>query len=113
MDAAAEWRESQQRVIGLVRGLSPEEADIRVPACPAWTVRDLLSHVVGLDADVLAGDEPDDHNSTWTQRHVDDRAEHDVAAIVAEWEAMVGPPPTHRRRRTADATGGRHDKSEV
>jgi hypothetical protein len=25
-----------------------------VPACPDWTVQQLLSHMIGLDADVLA-----------------------------------------------------------
>ncbi|MBE7187404.1 maleylpyruvate isomerase family mycothiol-dependent enzyme [Jatrophihabitans endophyticus] len=91
MDAIAEWTQSQQRVIELVEGLDPGVADTVVPACPDWTVRQLLSHMIGLDADVVAGDEPDDHNATWTQKQVDARADHDVATLVAEWRDLTAP----------------------
>ena len=74
VDAVEEWSRAQQRVIDLVADLPPEQAALRVPACPDWTVRDLLSHMVGLGADVVAGDEPDDHNETWTGRQVQARA---------------------------------------
>ena len=91
VDAVEEWSRAQQRVIDLVADLPPERADLRVPACPDWTVRDLLSHMVGLGVDVVAGDEPDDHNETWTGRQVQARRGHDVAALVAEWQAVAGP----------------------
>jgi uncharacterized protein (TIGR03083 family) len=91
VDAVDEWTRAQQRVIDLVMGLPPERAELRVPACPAWTVRDLLSHMVGLGVDVVAGDEPDDHNETWTGRQVAERSGRDVAALVAEWQAVAGP----------------------
>lgn len=42
----------------------PSEAtEWYVPACPDWTAHDLFSHMVGLGADVLVGDQPDDHNA--------------------------------------------------
>ena len=88
VDAVEEWSRAQQRVIDLVADLPPERADLRVPACPDWTVRDLLSHMVGLGADVVAGDEPDDHN-----------AEVDGAA-------GAGPPRPRRRRAGRGVAGG-------
>lgn len=91
MDEIAEWSRAQQRVIALVTGLTSERAATTVPACPDWTVRDLLSHMVGLGADVIAGDEPDDHNEEWTARQVDARRGRDVAALVAEWEVVAEP----------------------
>ncbi|SHG32392.1 TIGR03083 family protein [Jatrophihabitans endophyticus] len=91
MDPVAEWAAAQARVIDLVESLDAAAVERRVPATPDWTVRDLLSHMIGLDADILAGNEPDDHNPTWTQRQVDDRAGHDVATLVAEWRAMTEP----------------------
>ena len=91
VDAVEEWSRAQQRVIDLVADLPPERAELRVPACPDWTVRDLLSHMVGLGVDVVADDEPDDHNETWTGRQVQTRRGHDVAALVAEWQAVAGP----------------------
>jgi uncharacterized protein (TIGR03083 family) len=90
MDPIEEWTQSQSRVIELVEHISADDAEKMVPACPDWTVRELLSHVIGLDADVIKGDEPDDHNPTWTQRQVDERADHDIAALVAEWRGLTG-----------------------
>jgi len=78
MDGIVEWVDAQRRVIDLVGGLDAQQGERRVPACPDWTVRDLFSHMVGLGVDVLAGDEPNDHNATWTQRQVDERRGHDL-----------------------------------
>ncbi|MDD7969078.1 maleylpyruvate isomerase family mycothiol-dependent enzyme [Actinomycetospora lemnae] len=108
MDEIAEWSRAQQRVVALVADLDPERAATIVPACPDWTVRDLLSHMVGLGADVLAGDEPDDHDEEWTARQVDARRGRDVAALVAEWEVVAGPLQTwmaeHGTRPLGDVT---------
>ena len=90
-DPIEEWSAAQQRVIALVGGLSADEAEVRVPACPDWTVRDLFSHMVGLGSDVVAGDEPDDHNEAWTANQVDTRRDHDIAALVTEWEKAAAP----------------------
>jgi uncharacterized protein (TIGR03083 family) len=91
VDGIEEWSLAQQRVIGLVGGLTPEQAAVRVPACPDWSVRDLLSHMVGLGVDVVAGDEPDDHNAAWTARQVARRRDRDVGALVEEWRSVAGP----------------------
>ena len=91
MDEIEEWTRAQRRVIDLVTSLTGEQAARRVPACPDWTVRDLLSHMVGLGADVVAGDEPDDHHAGWTAAQVDARRADDVATLVAEWESLTGP----------------------
>jgi uncharacterized protein (TIGR03083 family) len=85
MDPIAEWTAARQRVADVVT--STDRAELRVPACPDWTVRQLLAHMVGLGTDVVAGDEPDDHNSAWTQRQVDERADATVADLLAEWDA--------------------------
>jgi uncharacterized protein (TIGR03083 family) len=91
VDGIAEWTRAQHRVIALVAGLSHEQAATTVPACPDWTVRDLLSHMVGLGADVVAGNEPDDHNEEWTAQQVAARRDRDVDALVAEWEELAEP----------------------
>ena len=88
-DPVSEWRFAHERVCGLVAGLSGDEVERRVPACPDWTVRDLLSHMVGLAADVLAGDEPDDHHERWTRAQVESRRGRGVADLVAEWRALA------------------------
>ncbi len=91
MDEIEEWTRAQARVIELTQGLSAVQAAVPVPACPDWTVRELLAHVIGLDADVLADAEDDDHNAVWTQAQVDARAGRSVAELLAEWRPMTGP----------------------
>ena len=68
---------------------------------PARTgrVRDLFSHMVGLGVDVLAGDEPNDHNATWTQRQVDERRGHDLPTLVEEWRGVTEPMQAYMRER--------------
>jgi uncharacterized protein (TIGR03083 family) len=100
VDPIEEWTQAQRRVIELVSGLPAERGARKVPACPDWTVRDLLSHMVGLGADVVAGDEPDDHNADWTSRQVETRRDRDVAALVAEWQAVAEPLRAWMRANT-------------
>ncbi len=105
MDAVEEWLAAYGRVTDLVGALGADEAARRVPACPDWTVRDLLSHMIGLDADVVAGDEPDDHNSTWTQRQVDARTGRPVDELLEEWRSLVGPLTTWMQEFTTRPLG--------
>ena len=70
-----QWQAAYERVRALVAEADPEALEARVPACPGWTGRELLAHMVGLGADVVGGDEPDDHNEAWTQAQVDARAD--------------------------------------
>jgi uncharacterized protein (TIGR03083 family) len=97
VDAITEWTNAQGRVIELVESLSDEETRRAVPATPDWTVSQLLAHMVGLNADVLAGDEPEDHNSTWTQRQVDSRAGRALAELVDEWRTLTKPMQDYLR----------------
>lgn len=105
MDAIAEWTAAQDRVCALVEGLGPDQAELPVPACPAWTVRQLLSHMVGLGADVVRDDEPGDHNERWTQRQVDARDAVQVRELVAEWRALTVPLQDWMRANTTRPLG--------
>ena len=89
MDPVAEWSAARHRVSALVADLNPQQAGVAVPATPAWSVHDLLAHVIGLDADVLAGEEADDHNPGWTQKQVDARRERSITELLAEWTDLA------------------------
>ena len=91
MDPVDAWQETYERVAALVADLSEDELARSVPACPDWSVSDLLGHVVGLGADVLAGDEPDDHNSAWTGAQVEARRGRSAGALLAEWAEVSTP----------------------
>ena len=96
-DAVTEWTAAQQRVIGLVGAATSAAVGSRVPACPDWTVRDLLSHMVGIGADVVAGNEPDDHDAGWTAAQVDARRDRDVPQLIAEWRGLTDAMVEHLR----------------
>ncbi|QKE84935.1 maleylpyruvate isomerase family mycothiol-dependent enzyme [Arthrobacter sp. NEB 688] len=83
------WVRAHERVCSLVLAAGEARMEVRVPATPAWTARDLLSHMVGLGADVLDGNEPDDHGEAWTAAQVEARRGRDVAALVDEWRSLA------------------------
>jgi uncharacterized protein (TIGR03083 family) len=88
-DPVAEWQSAHERVCVLVESVDPDRMEAPVPATPDWSGRDLLAHMVGLGADVLAGDEPDDHHAGWTQTQVEVRRGRSTADLVAEWRELA------------------------
>lgn len=89
--AITAWATARRRVAELVRGAGPEALERPVPACPDWSGTDLLRHMVGLAADVLDGDEPEDHNPAWTQAQVEARRHLSAEDVLAEWEQHADP----------------------
>ena len=87
------WSEVYSRgtagFVEVVRGLSPAQVRAGVPACPGWTVHDLLAHQAGSSTDVVRGNLDGVTTAPWTARQVEDRRDRTVAALVAEWEANV------------------------
>lgn len=97
--AATEWHAGFARVCALVEEASEESMQVRVPATPDWTARDLLSHVIGLTHDVLAGDEPDDHRAAWTRAQVETRVGRSPAELLAEWRGDAEPMLVYLREQ--------------
>jgi uncharacterized protein (TIGR03083 family) len=62
-----------------------------VPATPDWTVHDVLAHLAGSPADLLAGRMDDAPSPAWTARHVDERAARSVDELAAELKGSVDP----------------------
>lgn len=81
------YREGRYRFIGLVREADPATS---VPACPRWTVKDVLSHVAGISADILAGRIDGVATDPWTAAQVAARQSKSIADIAAEWDE-TGP----------------------
>jgi uncharacterized protein (TIGR03083 family) len=87
MDASEVYAEARERVIAVVGGCDAAALERMVPATPAWRVRDVLAHVAGVQADVLAGRMDGVGTDAWGAAQVAARAEIDVAAIAEEWRA--------------------------
>jgi uncharacterized protein (TIGR03083 family) len=87
---AAEYRAARERMQEIASSLDDAAARRRVPACPAWSVRDLMSHVTGVASDLSAGRRPQGDTQEWVDRHVEERRDRTLAEISAEW-SEVGP----------------------
>jgi uncharacterized protein (TIGR03083 family) len=61
-----------------------------VPSCPDWSVRDLVAHVTGVAADLVAGRLDGVGTDPWTAAQVAARRDRTLAEVVAEW-VEVGP----------------------
>jgi uncharacterized protein (TIGR03083 family) len=49
------YRDTRERLCDLVSGLDQAELTAPVPACPGWTVRDVVAHLTAIVEDALAG----------------------------------------------------------
>jgi uncharacterized protein (TIGR03083 family) len=75
--------------------------DLIVPVTPAWRVRDVVAHLIGVAEDLLAQNFPDFSDpkgrpeqaaarERWTEAQVQRRRGRTVGALVEEWESL-GP----------------------
>ena len=93
MPADTDWgevyRANVDAVCALARTLDAEQLSRVVPATPDWTVHDVLAHLAGSPADLLAGRMDGAPSAAWTARHVDERAARSVDELVAEIQGSV------------------------
>jgi len=117
MRIGEQYAEGRERVVGMVTGLSPEQAAAPVPTCPEWSVADVVAHLTGICADVLAGNTDGVATDPWTAAQVSARRGRTVDQLVAEW-SETGPrvealseefPPELGAQWIADLTTHEHD----
>ena len=87
IDTGSLYERTRREFIATLIGLSDEQLQIRVPATPAWSVRDVLAHVVGLAADLNAQrfPAPDDDGTVWTNAQVQRSRDLTLTEVIAEW----------------------------
>jgi len=84
------YRDARGRLTRLVGALTGEQLRTPVPATSAWTVHELVAHLVGGAADTASGRLDGAPGDEWTARHVAERRQRPVGELLAEWE-LVGP----------------------
>jgi len=109
-DLAAAYHDARIHMSELARKASPEESAKQVPACPDWSVRDLVAHVTSIAAELAAGRFPSDLNlvafwdddmsarrETFIDEALESRRERTVDELLDEWEkaAAVLEPMLH------------------
>ena len=89
-DAAAAYHLVYRRVDALIGGRA-DVADLTVPACPAWTVRQTLAHLVGIARDIVSLNIEGKGADSWTQAQVDGLGGHSIDELLDLWGQMVDP----------------------
>jgi uncharacterized protein (TIGR03083 family) len=84
-DLGGAYRGVRERTTALVRDTSPAQLAAIAPATPEWRVRDVLAHMVGVPADVLAGRLEGVASDAWTAAQVDRYRDADIDAMLDEW----------------------------
>lgn len=86
-EVGAAYASCRGRIGELVRAAGDGKAKASVvPACPEWSVHDVVAHVAGVVADALAGRLDGVATDPWTAAQVDARRDRSVDEVLEEWE---------------------------
>lgn len=104
-DMPAAYEQGRARITALLRERGPDVADCRVPACPAWTVKDLIAHLQHVADEYSAGHyvyrslefdqpvhfDPDRvvYTEEWADAGVAARRDQSLAELLDAWEASA------------------------
>lgn len=90
-DVGEHYRRTRVRLCGLLGDLDAAGWATPVPACPDWTVHDILGHLVGVAEDVLdgrlTGPPEDDQTAAQVSRHRGDPPDQ----LIERWSEIADP----------------------
>ena len=92
-DAALAYRLIYRRVDALLRGRA-EVAELPVPACPAWTVRQTVAHLVGIAQDIVSLNMEEKAGDSWTQAQIDRLGVQSIDELLDLWGQLIDPVTT-------------------
>ena len=75
------YQQLRERVIELLAITRDEIANKTVPACPKWTVQNLVCHIIGVPEDILEGRMQAVTTDPWTQAQVDRHKSDSIAQL--------------------------------
>jgi uncharacterized protein (TIGR03083 family) len=85
------YRRVRVRLTHMLRDVDEDDWSVPVPACPGWTVHDVLAHLVGIAEDAnagrITGPPTDSENAAQVERHRHDRS----ADMLDQWDDLAGP----------------------
>ncbi len=90
MDLVGAYQRTRGRVQTLTREASADELARAVPACPDWSVHDVLAHVVATPAALTRGRLPDGDINAWLDTLIAEREYETVNDLCAEWNGLDG-----------------------
>lgn len=84
VDCGLLYRRVRRELVDLLGAMPLHRLDTVVPA---WSVQDVLAHLVGLAADLNAQRFPGGSSDAWTDAQVTSRRGRTLAELASEWEA--------------------------
>ncbi len=88
---SAAYAQVRDELIAALVELDDAAASRIVPSCPDWTVKDVVAHVCGLNAEKLAGVQGSLGSDESTKRQVADRSKMTLGQVVDEWRSHAEP----------------------
>jgi hypothetical protein len=92
-DAAAAYRLVYERIETLLRG-RPEVAELIVPACPDWTIRQTVAHLAGVAEDIVSLNMEGKAAEAWTQAQIKRLDGQSIDELLDLWGQMIDPVTT-------------------
>jgi uncharacterized protein (TIGR03083 family) len=88
-DLARMYRETRERLTALVARLDEAELGTPVPACPGWSVADVMGHLAAIPEDALAGRLTGPPSEEETAAQVDRFRGRPMARTLAGWAELA------------------------
>ena len=88
-EGALAYTELFERVSKLIEDEPESITCVMVPHCPKWTVKCVLSHMIGVPEDVLLGQMEGVTTEAWTQRQVDRHSSRGLTELLTIWHVTV------------------------
>jgi uncharacterized protein (TIGR03083 family) len=104
-DYADEYTACRDRLRDLLLPCSAAQLATVVPACPEWTVKDCLAHVVAIAVKLVNRQNPTGDTQAWVDEGVAERRGASVAELFTEWDG-VGEAFATIQRKVPQAFGG-------
>jgi uncharacterized protein (TIGR03083 family) len=86
VDCGELYERERRKFVELERSCDADARATVVPATPAWTVHDVLSHVVGITVDLNGGNFGPVDADAWTAAQVERGRGRSVDELAAEWD---------------------------
>lgn len=83
------YHATRHRISELVGALDAAALATPVPACPAWSVHDVVAHLSGVPESLAAGDVPGHDRQGWLDRVVAQRQDVAASELLERWEACA------------------------
>src|SRR6266568_3966318 len=115
-EVATAYRGCRERITELAHGIDERRARTAVPACPEWTVHDVIAHLSGTLADAVAGRLEGAGIDERTAEQVVARRRLPLTEVLKEWnehalvvEPLMDSAGDIARQGVADVVSHEHD----